>query len=46
MTNAGGADAYPIAATTCILMPKKTKDTAKTKAVLAFFRWALENGER
>ncbi len=46
MTSAGGADAYPIAATTFILMPKKTKDTTKTKAVLAFFRWALENGDR
>ncbi len=46
MTNAGGADAYPIAATTFILMPKKTRDMAKTKAVLAFFRWALENGDR
>jgi len=44
MTNAGGPDAYPITATTFILMYKSPKDPARSAAALAFFRWALENG--
>lgn len=45
MTNAGGPDAYPIAATTFVLMPRKPKDTDRNQAVLKFFRWALEEGD-
>ena len=45
MTNAPGANAYPITATTFILMPKQPKDKAKSDAALDFFRYALENGQ-
>ena len=45
MTNAPGANAYPITATTFILMHKQPKDKAKSDAALGFFRWALENGQ-
>ena len=45
MTNAPGADAYPITATTFILMPRQPKDKAKSDAALAFFKYALANGQ-
>jgi phosphate transport system substrate-binding protein len=45
MTNAPGANAYPIAATTFVLVRKQPKDKAKSDAVLAFFKHALENGQ-
>ena len=44
MTNAPGADAYPITATTFILMYKHPKDPASSQRVLAFFKWAFEKG--
>jgi phosphate transport system substrate-binding protein len=44
MTNAPGANAYPITATTFVLMPTEPKDPAKSKAVLDFFRYALDHG--
>jgi len=45
MTNAPGADAYPIAASTFILMYKQPKNAAASKTALDFFRWSLENGQ-
>jgi phosphate transport system substrate-binding protein len=45
MTNAPGANAYPITATTFILMPKQPKNKAKSDAALSFFRYALGNGQ-
>jgi len=45
MTNAPGANAYPITATTFILMHKQPKNPAQSKAALDFFRWALEKGQ-
>jgi phosphate transport system substrate-binding protein len=45
MTNAPGQNAYPITATTFILMPKQPKDKAKSDAALAFFKHALEKGQ-
>ena len=45
MTDAGGSTAYPITATTFILMPKTPHDPARASAGLQFFRWALEEGE-
>ena len=45
MTNAPGANAYPITATTFILMPKQPKDKAKSDAALSFFKYALESGQ-
>ena len=44
MTNAPGQNAYPITATTFILMPKQPKDKAKSDAALRFFKYALEQG--
>jgi len=45
MTNAPGANAYPITATTFILMPTQPKDKAKADAAIAFFKYALEHGQ-
>lgn len=45
MTNAPGADAYPITASTFVLMPKTPKNKASSDAAIAFFRWALEKGQ-
>jgi len=45
MTNASGAQAYPIAASTFVLMPKNPKDKAKSDAAIAFFKNALEKGQ-
>jgi phosphate transport system substrate-binding protein len=45
MTDAPGEAAYPVTATVFILMYKKPKDAARSKAALAFFQWALENGQ-
>src|SRR5882757_1902125 len=46
MTDSPGADAYPIAATAFVLIPKTAKSPARTKAALEFFRWVLENGQK
>lgn len=45
MTNAPGANAYPIAASTFILLPKQPKDNARSDAAIAFFKYALEKGQ-
>ena len=45
MTNAPGAEAYPLAASTFILLPKQPKDKAKSDAAIAFFKYALEKGQ-
>lgn len=45
MTNAPGPKAYPIAASTFILLPKQPKDKAKSNAVVAFLKYALEKGQ-
>ena len=45
MTNATGANAWPIAATNFILMYKKPKDAARSKTAKEFFRWAYANGD-
>jgi len=45
MTDAPGANSYPITATTFVLMYKHPKDQARTAAALKFFRWALEHGQ-
>ena len=46
MTDAPGDNAYPIAATTFILMYKQPKDAARSKETLAFFKWSFENGAK
>jgi phosphate transport system substrate-binding protein len=45
MTNASGAQAYPLAASTFILLPKQPKDKAKSNTAIAFFKYALEKGQ-
>jgi phosphate transport system substrate-binding protein len=45
MTNAPGPNAYPITATTFIVMHRQAKDKARSDAALKFFRWALEHGQ-
>jgi phosphate transport system substrate-binding protein len=45
MTNAPGTNAYPIAASTFMLVPKQPKDKAKSDAAIAFFKYALEKGQ-
>lgn len=45
MTNAPGAQSWPISAASFILMYKHPKDEAAGKAALAFFTWALEDGQ-
>jgi phosphate transport system substrate-binding protein len=45
MTNAPGANAYPITATTFILMPRKPGDKSRSDAAVAFFKYALEHGQ-
>lgn len=44
MTNAPGAAAWPITATTWVIMAKRAKNPANAKVVLDFFRWSLESG--
>ena len=45
ITDAPGADAWPIAATNFILMYKQPKDATRSRQTLDFFKWALENGQ-
>jgi phosphate transport system substrate-binding protein len=45
MTNAPGAQAYPLAASTFILLPKAPKDKTKSDTAIAFFKYALEKGQ-
>ncbi len=46
MTNAPGADAYPLTATTWVLMYKQPKNAASSAEALKFFHWALEKGQK
>jgi len=45
LTNAPGEDAYPITATTFVLMPKGPKYPERSAAAIDFVRWALQNGK-
>ena len=44
ITDAPGAQAWPITATNFMLMPKQAKDPARSQATLEFFKWAFEQG--
>ncbi|KAK46214.1 phosphate ABC transporter substrate-binding protein [Caballeronia jiangsuensis] len=46
MTDAAGPDAYPVTATTFIVMYKQPKNVAQSKATIDFFRWAFEKGQQ
>ncbi|EHK70692.1 MULTISPECIES: phosphate ABC transporter substrate-binding protein PstS [Pseudomonas] len=46
MTNAPGADAWPITATTWIVMYKEPKNEERSKVAFDFFKWSLEHGQK
>jgi phosphate transport system substrate-binding protein len=45
MTNAPGEAAWPITATTWIIMYKSPKNAEQSKAAFDFFKWSLDNGQ-
>jgi phosphate transport system substrate-binding protein len=45
LTNAPGEDAYPITATTFVVMPKQPKSPERSAAAIDFVRWSLDNGK-
>ena len=45
ITNAAGAQAYPISSYTYILVYKEQKDAAKGKALVDFLWWGIHDGE-
>ena len=45
ITNAAGADSYPISSFTWLLIPTQSTDAAKTKALVGFLNWMLDHGE-
>jgi phosphate transport system substrate-binding protein len=46
ITNAPGADAYPISSFTWILLYQESPDKAQGKAMVDFMKWALTDGEK
>lgn len=45
ITDAPGADSYPISSFTWLLIPKQAKDPAKGKALAGFLNWMIDKGE-
>ncbi|HEY3520994.1 MAG TPA: phosphate ABC transporter substrate-binding protein PstS [Rhodanobacteraceae bacterium] len=45
MTNAPGPQAWPITATTWVMMYKKPKNAERSKVAFDFFKWSLEHGQ-
>jgi phosphate transport system substrate-binding protein len=45
ITNAPGADSYPISSFTWLLIPEPSKDAAKGKVLHDFLEWMLDHGE-
>ena len=45
ITNAPGADSYPISSFTWLLIPTHSTDPAKAKALVDFLGWMLDHGE-
>ncbi len=45
ITNAGGAESYPISSFTWLLIPTHSADPAKGKALANFVTWMLDKGE-
>jgi phosphate transport system substrate-binding protein len=45
ITNAPGADSYPISSFTWLLIPTHSTDASKTKAMADFLGWMLDHGE-
>ncbi len=45
ITDAPGATAYPISTFTWLLIPQKSSDASKAKALKGFLKWALTTGQ-
>lgn len=45
LTDAPGAQSWPITATVFVLMPRRSADADKSAEALRFFRWALRQGQ-
>jgi len=45
ITDAPGAESYPISSFTWLLIPSPAKDSAKGKAIQSFLFWMLDHGE-
>jgi phosphate transport system substrate-binding protein len=45
MTDAPGDDAWPITATTWVIMYKHAKNAERSKVAFDFFKWSLEQGQ-
>ncbi|MEO9078940.1 MAG: phosphate ABC transporter substrate-binding protein PstS [Rhodanobacter sp.] len=45
MTNAPGATAWPITATSWVIMYKQPRNAANAKVVMEFFKWSYEHGQ-
>jgi len=45
ITDASGADAYPICSFTYLLIPAKIADASKRKAIVDFLHWMLSSGQ-
>jgi len=45
ITDAPGANAWPIAASVFVIVYRQPKDPGRSKAAFEFFRWALEKGQ-
>jgi phosphate transport system substrate-binding protein len=45
MTNAPGADSYPVSGATWLLVYEQQKDATKGKKLVEFLKWALTKGE-
>jgi phosphate transport system substrate-binding protein len=46
MTNAPGAKAWPITATSWVIMVKQPKNAVNSRVALDFFKWAYVNGQQ
>ncbi len=46
MTNAAGAGAWPITATTWVIMYKQARNEERSDTALDFFEWSLEHGRK
>ena len=46
ITHAAGDTAFPISSFTWLLVPDEIKDAAKQKAIVAFLKWMLADGQQ
>ena len=46
ITNAAGPGAYPVSSFTWLLLYENPKDTAQSKAMVEFVKWALTDGQQ